>query len=132
MNTLKDKQLTAAFMAHNVHAASFNHEQHIRVAYLLLKKHSFLDTVSLYSKGIQTIAAKAGAADKFNLTITFAYLSIIAERMRGEETPTSTDFLNKNNDLLDKGILENLYSSNRLHSDFAKHSFLLPDTHLPI
>ena len=51
------------------------------VAYEMLRKHDFIDATTRYAQSIRILATKAGAPRKFHTTITFAFMSLIAERM---------------------------------------------------
>lgn len=119
-------ELTRAFETHDLDNSTFGHAQHVEVAFGLLKKYDFIDAASTYAKGIQAIAWKAGAPKKFNLTITYAFMSLIAERMMSSHQGFD-DFAAQNPDLMSKGILARWYAPDRLHSDTARSVFLLPD-----
>lgn len=120
-------QLLKDFESFETNAAEFKHLQHVQVAFGMLQKYRFTEAVSRYSESIETIATRAGAADKFNITITVAFLSIIAERMHDLPDTDLDGFLSANQDLLDKNLLKNWYTDERLQSDAARQSFLLPD-----
>jgi hypothetical protein len=119
-------ELTMQFEAHEVDASTFGHKEHVLVAYEMLHKYSFLDASTRYAKAINTIATKAGAPEKFNMTITLAFLSLIAERVHTTTHSSFEGFLQENNDLLSKNVLRKWYSDAQLHSDFARTHFLLP------
>lgn len=98
----------------------------------MLHKHGFMVASVKYVEGIKAMAAKAGAPHKFNMTITLAFLSLIAERMHTTEHNAYSDFIQRNEDLMSKQVLEQWYSTDRLQSDLARSSFLLPDAASPI
>jgi hypothetical protein len=124
MNYLK---LTDAFEAHEIDAASFHHGEHVAVAYQMLQKYKFSEAAYRYGENINTLAIKAGAPEKFNSTITYAFMSLVMEQMETTEHKGYEDFLSQNRDLLSKNLLSRWYSSNRLGSDLARKMFLLPD-----
>lgn len=117
----------SAFKAGDIDPTRFGHLDHVRVAYELLNRQDFFHAASDYATGIRRIAAKAGVPEKFNATITLAYLSLIAERMGAFVHADCEDFMARNPDLLTMEALGKLYSQTRLHSDLAKSCFLLPD-----
>lgn len=120
-------ELLTQFEAFEVDSAKFGHRQHIQVAYEMLHKYGYLEACTQYANIINTMATNAGAPEKFNVTITFAFLSLIAERIHGAKSWSNfDDFLTKNNDLLLKNALSKWYSSEQLQSDFARTHFLLP------
>ena len=125
--TTRDSQLLRQFEAIEIEGDSFRHRQHVEVAFEMLDKYSFLEACQKYSNVINTMAVRAGAADKFNVTITFAFLSIIAERKAQMPNAELDGFLSANSDLLDKELLKGWYSDERLRSVDARRHFLLPD-----
>ena len=121
-------ELTRSFEARDLDASAFRHRDHVGVAYQMLQSYDFVDATVKYAENIKSIAAKAGVAGKFNATITFAFLSLIAERMGTTEHSNYDDFISQNQDLMSKDILAKWYSPERLRSDLARNVFLMPDT----
>ena len=121
-----DARRLASFEQLQLSPASFSHRDHVLVAREMLATYSFPETVWRYSKTIHTMATAAGAPKKFNVTVTLAFLSLIAERMDANPKLTGDDFLSQNPDLLSTALLNNWYSSEELHSEFARNQFLLP------
>lgn len=119
--------ITVAFEAHEIDNTAFRHADHVRVAFDLLAKYDFIDASAIYAKGIRTLAAKAGAPKKFNLTITYAFMSLIAERLANCPPPNFNAFVRSNPDLMSKDVLMRWYDSERLNTDAARTIFLLPD-----
>ncbi len=118
--------LTRAFEHHTLDNTQFGHREHVHVAFDLLRKYDFIDAAAIYAKGIRTLAANAGAPMKFNLTITYAFMSLIAERMATHPTDGFDHFATENPDLLGKDVLGKWYTVDRLTSDIARSIFLLP------
>ena len=116
-----------SFEACDIDAGDFGHIDHVGVAYEMLRKYDFLNAAATYSNCINTIATRAGAADKFNATITLAFLSLIAERMQVSQTDGFAAFIEENADLMSGGLLARWYSKDRLTSDLARSVFLMPD-----
>ncbi len=119
--------LARAFEAQEIEPADFRHADHIRVAFEMLKSYDFVDASARYAANIRALALRAGAPGKFNATITFAFMSIIAERMSMGDHHGGDSFLAGNPDLMEKGLLDAWYSADRLNSDAARQMFLLPD-----
>jgi hypothetical protein len=119
--------ITSAFEAHAIDNTTFGHAEHVQVAYDLLRKYDFIDAAAIYAKGIRTLAVKAGAPDKFNLTITYAFMSLIAERLASSQSSTFEAFIAENPDLMAKTALSQWYPQERLNSALARRIFLLPD-----
>lgn len=125
-NTVLSSDLTRSFEAHQIDNSTFRHKQHLEVAFELLCKYDFVDATAIYAKGIKTIAANAGAPKKFNTTITFAFMSLIAERLENFNGVGFDSFLEENSDLLSMSILEDWYVHEQLFSDTARKIFLMP------
>jgi len=127
MTTNRQGDVVTAFKAGDIDPAQFGHLDHVRVAYELLSRQDFFAAASDYASGIRLIAGKAGVPEKFNATITLAYLSLIAERMGASVDADWKDFVACNPDLLTMEALGKFYSRDRLQSDLARSRFLLPD-----
>jgi hypothetical protein len=119
-------KLTQDFESHKIDPSTFRHIDHIRVAYEMLHKHGYLTTSTKYSEAIESMATEAGVPEKFNLTITLAFLSLIAERIHSTEHSSFDEFIARNEDLMSRSVLEKMYSPERLQSDLARKMFLLP------
>ncbi len=119
--------LTRSFLSRTVTASTLGHREHVQVAYELLSAHNFVDATKVYVTEIRALATRAGAPEKFHMTVTVAYLSIIAERMSASAHADFNDFLATNSDLLSSNLLQGWYSKARMSSPVAKEQFLLPD-----
>ena len=118
--------LTRSFVAHDLEPAEFGHAEHVQVAFELLSEHDFMEAASIYSTGIRTLAGNAGVPQKFNVTITLAFLSLIAERIENMPGASFDEFVDQNQDLMSKNVLAAWYAPDRLLSDTARSIFLLP------
>jgi hypothetical protein len=125
--TTQCSELTRQFERHEVDASSFGHVEHVQVAYEMLQRHSFLDASTRYAEAINSIAIKAGAPEKFNVTITLAFMSLIAERLHQSKHANFEQFLELNEDLKSSRVLNRWYTKEQLKSDFARNHFLLPN-----
>ncbi|WFE89719.1 hypothetical protein K1718_26795 [Roseibium porphyridii] len=128
MVTDRDYRLLAdCFEAETLDARGFSHVDHIGVACQILQRYDFLDAARTYCRALQGIAGKAGAPDKFNLTVTLAFLSLLSERMASTTHETFGEFMEKNTDLMSRSVMGNWYSPDRLNSRSARTVFLMPD-----
>lgn len=106
---------------------AFTHREHVRMAFELLRRHEFAESLLLCSRALRVMLAKAGRPEAFNLTVTLAFLSLISERMLRVEACDFETFARANPDLLGKSILARWYRPQRLASEAARHTFLMPD-----
>lgn len=128
MPELRDyAQLSDRFEAGQLDAKGFSHVDHIGVACRMLQKYEFLEAACRYGNALRGLASRAGVPEKYNTTITLAFLGILSERMA--ETPHETfgEFLSKNPDLSSRALMATWYSDARLGSQGARQRFLLPD-----
>jgi len=124
--SIRYSQLLTEFENRTLDPTGFGHCEHIQVAFEMLHKYDYVEACTNYAAAISEIAAKAGAPEKFNVTITFAFLSLIAERVATTGAPSFAEFVSQNEDLMSRSALSQWYSRDELQSDFARTHFLLP------
>jgi hypothetical protein len=117
----------ACFLRGDVAAADLPHREHVRMAFALLRRHDFLESARHYSRALRVIAERAGHPQAFSLTITLAFLALIAERMAQCGAQDFAGFIARNPDLMDKGLLARWYGPERLTSPLGRGTFLLPE-----
>ena len=115
------------FVRGDVDPAQFPHRDHVRIAFEMLRRHDFPETVLHYSRALRTMAEKAGRPQAFHQTITIAFLSVIAERMDGGGAADFAAFAQANPDLLEKSVLRRWYRPEQLASEIARRTFVLPE-----
>lgn len=116
----------AQFLHGELDPALFHHADHVRTAFEILQRHEFIVAAQAYSNGLKVLARKAGRPEAYHETMTLAFLSLIAERMVGGPFEDFEAFAAANPELMQKAALERWYEPERLHSDLARKSFLLP------
>jgi len=116
----------ATLVGGEIDPKKFPHSEHLRFAYEMLSRHSFAETVSLFSAGLKKLAAKSGYPELYHDTITIAFLSLVAERRAQSRARDWAAFVAENSDLLEKSCLERWYERGRLTSDLARQNFVLP------
>lgn len=118
--------ITQRFRNHTLDPSEFGHEQHVRVAFDLLNTHDFIESSAIYAKGVKSLATRAGVPEKFNITITYAFLSVIAERMADDKTGSFDCFKQRNPDVMSKTLLSSWYSADQMNSPKARRLFVMP------
>ncbi len=108
-------------------ARDFGHGDHVGVTFEALRRHPFFEALHIVADGIDAAARRAGAKDKFNATITLAFVCLIAERMDTAPRLSAQAFIDANPDLTAGAPLRALYSPERLGSARARRVALLPD-----
>ena len=115
------------FMRGELDAASFPHREHVRMAFEMLRRYDFAESVLHFSRSSRAMAERAGKPEAFHQTVTIAFLSLIAERAEGSMCQDFAAFEHANPDLLEKGVLTRWYRPERLSSERARRTFLLPE-----
>ena len=123
----------ANFESAELNPEDFTHEQHIRMAWLLLREADLLEAITRYREALKKITRKFGAETKYHETITWFFLVTIAERMETIASIHSKEcwisFRTANWELFEgnPSWLERNYSGERLTSELARRQFVLPD-----
>ncbi len=120
-----------AFEAGEIDPAKFSHREHVRLGFEMLRKHSFGETVTRFTRGLRHLARKVARPQLYHETITVAFLALIAERRARTSCSCWDDFIAPNSDLLDKNVLLGWYSSEQLQSEPARQTFCLPSPRRP-
>lgn len=120
------KAMFENFERGEIDPGSFRHADHVGVAYEALRQYGFFKALQIYAQGLMALVEKAGVPEKFNATVTFAYMSAIAERMHRQPSVSAADFIAANPELLSGEALSR-YSPVRLQSNVARQVPLLPD-----
>lgn len=123
-------ELLQAFLGKTLDNRSFSHRDHVRVAFELLREETFADAAATFCAALKEIARRAGRPDAFHMTISLAFLSLIAERCATRGYADFAQFERENPDLLLKSAIERWYAPARLRSDIARETFILPEQRL--
>ena len=108
----------------------FHHSDHMRMAFLYLRRYPALEAVERFSSALARFAAANGKPGLYNETVTWAFLFLIRERMaRAQTAQPWSDFAASNSDLMNWGdnVLRKYYREETLKSDLAKSTFVFPD-----
>jgi hypothetical protein len=125
-----DTQFLERFENQVLSEAEFRHPDHVRLAWLYLRKLPLPDAISIFSSGLKKFATRFGKPDRYHETITLAYLLLINERMaRGPAKSAWSDFAAGNPDLFKwkGGVLDSYYQPETLTSDLARRVFVFPE-----
>lgn len=131
---MTDDELVAGFENGTLASKSFHHADHVKMAFLYLRRHAALDALQRFSGALARFAAAKGKPELYHETITWAFLLLIHERLaRAGKAQSWTEFAARNPDLLDwkENVLRKYYRTETLSSDLARNTFLLPDRSIP-
>ena len=124
----EDRCFRAAFEAQTITPPQFNHEAHVRLAYIYLVEHDVESAVQRMRAALLNFIEHNGIPrSKFHETITRAWVLAVRHFMDRSASSSSTDFIAKNQELLDGKIMLTHYSASVLFSSNARASFVEPD-----
>lgn len=123
---MDDREFVCAFEDCTLPPALFPHRAHVRLAWIYLREEPLLAALSRFVTSLKRYATSLGASTKYHETITFAFLFLIHERMQSAPFATFDGFADANPDLFE-AILERYYTTETLHSELARATFVLPD-----
>jgi hypothetical protein len=108
---------------------AFRHRDHVNVAWLYLSQFPLLEALARFTAALRRFAAHHGKPGLYHETITWAFMTIIHERMQRRPAGDFDTFAAANPDLLTwkPSILEHYYTPETLASDLARRVFVLPD-----
>jgi len=95
---MDDAEFLRAFEDHTLPGSAFHHRDHVRLAWLYLRRCPPLEALARFTEGLKRFAAANGSPGLYHETITWAYLFLIRERMA--EGEAFEGFAARNPDLL--------------------------------
>jgi hypothetical protein len=127
---LTDDDFVARFEDCTLPNSAFHHRDHVRLAWIYLRRHPPLEALARFAAGLRRFATANGHPGLYHETITWAFLLLIRERMeRGGAGGTWEDLARANPDLLawKPSILDRYYRPETLGSELARRVFVMPD-----
>ena len=127
---MNDEEFIERFEAATLPNAGFHHRDHIRVAWLYLRRYPAIEALAKFSESLKHFAASNGKPNLYHETITWAYVLLIHERIqRNGREQSWAQFVESNSDLFDwkNSILKAYYLDATLRTEFARRVFVLPD-----
>ena len=117
-----------SFEACEYPAEKFRHADHIRLAWIYIRRYGLEKAEERIRTSIRNFASSVGHAPKYHETMTRAWLRLVHAALVG--TPDAADFVQfvtQNPLLLNKKALSCFYSPQVLASDNARHNWVTPD-----
>ena len=127
---MNDRDFVDAFEACAIASSDFHHADHVRLAWIYLRRHPLIEAIERFTTSLQRFAAHHSVPGLYHETISWAYLLLIHERMQRDGASGGWEsFRAANGDLFawKPSILERYYSPETLNSDLARSVFILPD-----
>jgi hypothetical protein len=129
-----DDELLQAFESGREPEGGFNHREHLRVAWLYLRRDPWPVALGRFAEGLKRLALALGQPGLYHETITVAYFLLIHQRMAGGPVAAGFEaFLAHHPDLLGwkPSILDRYYDAATLDSELARRVFVMPDRLAP-
>ena len=107
----------------------FNHEAHLRMAYLLIEGFGIDNAIEMTCAQIELYATSLGAKDKFNRTVTIAAVKAVYHFLLKSKSDGFKNFIDEFPRLKFnfKDLLAQHYNIDIFNSEIAKSSFLEPN-----
>jgi hypothetical protein len=105
----------------------FGHRQHLELAWRYLAMHGTELAPSAVTEAIRQVAAAHGQESRFHETITRSWVRCVAVHRERWPADTFAEFLRRNPQLLDPGLLGLFYSPELLSSPEARGRWVTPD-----
>lgn len=126
---MTDAAFRNAFETATLPESDFDHEGHVRMAWIYLNQHPLPEAISRFSEDLKRYTRTLGAADKYHETITWFFMVLVNDRMADSDAESWEAFKSEHPDLTASApaLLQAHYSKERLASNAARRRFLLPD-----
>jgi hypothetical protein len=108
-------------------ADAFGHRQHVHLTWLAVRRTGMPAAVTVVSDGIRRTARYAGAPQKYHVTVSRAWVELVAHHAAEDPTPDFSAFTGRNPELLDKRLLTRFYRSTTLADVRARTRWVEPD-----
>jgi hypothetical protein len=124
----RDPELAAILPGITGPGGQFRHRQHINLAFYAVRRHGMPDAVGAVCGWIQQIAGYERAPQKYHLTVSRAWVELVAHHVAADPDCAEFDvFAECNPALLDKRLLARHYRSSTLAAGPARRSWVEPD-----
>jgi hypothetical protein len=121
---MTDDQFARAFENCEITGENFHHQDHIRLAWIYLKRYGPEVAPARIAAAIRAFASHLGKPDKYHETVTIAWMRLIQQ---AADCYTFQQVAAAFPRFLDKSYLNEFYSAETLQSATARESFVEPD-----
>lgn len=108
-------------------AARFGHREHLHLTWLAVRRCGVPAAVELVSHGIRRTARYAGAPQKYNATVSRAWVELVGHHMGESPDLDFAGFRSHHEALSDKRLLLRFYRPSTLASPEARSGWVEPD-----
>lgn len=124
-----NKAFELQFRNGTLNPSLFNHEAHIRLAWVHITKYGIEQALINVDSQLYNFVCSLGAKDKYNKTVTLAGVKAVYHFVRKSKSNNFNDFIEEFPRLKTnfKDLLAQHYNSDIFNSETAKSSFLEPN-----
>jgi hypothetical protein len=108
-------------------ADRFGHRQHVHLTWLAVRRYGTVAALGLVSDGIQATARYHGAPQKYNATVSRAWVELVGHHATAVDSPDFDIFAGLHSELLDKRLLTRFYHPATVASPAAGSGWVEPD-----
>ncbi|MEU5536832.1 hypothetical protein [Streptomyces sp. NPDC020362] len=108
-------------------AERFGHRQHVHLTWLAVRRYGTDAAVELVGDGIRRTARYAGAPQKYNATVSRAWVELVGHHASQSDTADFDAFTDQHPALLDKKLLTRFYCPSTLAGIPARTGWVEPD-----
>jgi hypothetical protein len=108
-------------------ADRFGHREHVHLTWLAVRRYGPSSAATVVGSGIQRTARYAGVPQKYNETVSRAWVAMIAHHVAQDPSDDFAAFAHRNAALLDKRLIARHYHPATLATPAAKDGWVEPD-----
>jgi len=87
---MNDREFLRAFHESTLSSDDFRHLGHLRLAWLVLRRHGLEDALQIISSGVRQFASSKGASGMYNETLTHFWIRIVNHAIKA--SPSAQEF----------------------------------------
>jgi hypothetical protein len=107
--------------------APFDHRAHVHLTWLAVREAGMPGAITLVGDGLRRTARYAGVPRKYHVTISRAWVELVAHHATDDPAGDFPTFAARNPALLDKRLLRRFYRSATLAGAAARTGWVPPD-----
>lgn len=108
-------------------AERFGHREHVHLTWLAVRRYGVARALEVVGEGLQRVARSAGAAQKYHVTMTRAWVELVGHHAAPSTADDFDSFAAEHPALLDTALLTRFYRSDTLASPRARSQWVEPD-----
>jgi hypothetical protein len=128
--TAADEQFLATFEAGKIANQDFHHRDHLRLAWIQIRRLGPEGAAQAVAGAIRNFAAHHGHADRYHETMTLFWVRVVGMGINRHPGLAFDDLLAAEPHLLEKNLPFRHWSRERMGSDEAKRQWTEPDVRL--